>query len=75
MWYNHIMYYEGKYRKKREKKEQKARDRRLFFLALIPVIILIVLVVKILSLEKELVEVKASLAKLQYVVDEYEEGR
>lgn len=67
------MYYEGKYRKKREKKEQKARDRRLFFLALIPVIILIVLVVKILSLEKELVEVKASLAKLQYVVDEYEE--
>ena len=75
MWYNHIMYYEGKYRKKREKKEQRARDRRIFFLALIPVVIFIALGIKILELEKALTEVKATLAKVQYVLNGYEDSQ
>ncbi len=74
MWYNHIMYYEGKYRKKREKKEQRARDRKIFFLALIPIVIFIALGVKIVELEKELTEVKASLAKIQYMLNEDDEA-
>ena len=68
------MYYEGKYRKKREKKEQRARSRRLFFLALIPVVIFIALGMKILELEKELLAVNASLAKIQHALKEYEES-
>lgn len=67
------MYYEGKYRKKREKKEQKARDRKIFFMVLIPVVIFAALGIKILELEKELVEVNASLAKIQDTMNEYEE--
>ena len=76
MWYNHIMYYEGKYRKKREKKQQKAKNRRLFLKAMLPVVIPVVLCVglgiKVVKLEKELLEVNASLAKLQYTMQEYE---
>ena len=75
LWYNHIMYYEGKYRKKREEKEQKARDRRLFMLALIPVVIFIALGMKILELEKELSEVNASLAKIQYALKTVEDAQ
>ena len=75
LWYNVIMYYEGKYRKQREKKEQKARDRRLFALALIPLVIFIALGAKILQLEKELAEVNASLAKIQYALKNVEEAQ
>lgn len=69
------MYYEGKYRKKREEKQKKARDRRLFLLALIPVVIFIALGMKILELEKELSEVNASLAKIQYALKTVEEAQ
>lgn len=69
------MYYEGKYRKKREKKEQRARDRKIFLAALIPVVIFIALGIKILELEKELVEVNATLAKIQYTLKGYEESQ
>ncbi|MBQ7920856.1 MAG: polysaccharide deacetylase [Lachnospiraceae bacterium] len=68
------MYYEGKYRKKREKRQQRARSRRIFFLALILVVIFIALGMKILELEKELLAVNASLAKIQYTLKEYEES-
>ena len=43
-------------------------------LALIPVIIFIALGMKILELEKELAEVKASIAKIQYALNEDEEA-